>query len=92
MKLLKGTFPTESDMNEVGTEIQLLGERETSLQPPLREVFHAQVSSATEQLRLVRADMDEPPEKSRSSILKKLILKRWEKLSATLMMAEAYCS
>lgn len=92
MRLLKGTLPTELDMNETGMEIQLLRERSKSLLPQLREVFQAQVKSAENQLRIVRAELGSPRAKSSSSILKKLVIKRWERLGATLMMAEAYCS
>jgi hypothetical protein len=92
MKLLKGNVPTELEISEVGIEIQLLSGRRDSLLPHLREVFVAQLASAIEQLRMVRADLEEPRQKINSSILRKLINKRWEKLNATLLMAEAYCS
>lgn len=94
MRLLKGTIPTEFDITEMGTEIQLLGEREFSLLPQLREVFHAQVKSAEEQLQVFRTELARlTPEAASSSVfLSKLIVRRWEKLNLTLMMAEAYCS
>jgi hypothetical protein len=92
--MLKGTFPTVIDMDETGLEIQLLSEREHSIQPQLREVFHAQLRSAESQLRVVRSEMGEPNEKipSNATVLQRLISKRWQKLNATIMIVEAYCS
>ncbi|MGE4130773.1 MAG: hypothetical protein AB7F86_04000 [Bdellovibrionales bacterium] len=84
--------PTDTEITDVKNEIRLLSRREASLLPPLREVFHAQVKSAEEQLRLVCADLDNSRAKDSSSTLKKLVKKRWGKLSATVMMAEAYSS
>jgi hypothetical protein len=92
MRLLKGTFPTVLDADEMGLEIKLLNERGASILPQLRDVFLAQIKSATDQLHVVRAALERSRPKISSSILEKLITKRWEKLIATVMMAEAYCS
>jgi hypothetical protein len=92
MKLLTTTFPTKSDISELAAAIQTLSQRADSLQPQLREMFHAQITSASNQFYIVRKELEAPRAATTTSKLERLIMQRWERLKATLAIAEAYCS
>jgi len=93
MRIMTNGLPTEDDMAQTDIEIQNLCEQETALLPALQASFHDLMKSAQKQLKDIYQELADPRMKivSRSIELKKLILKHWGKLSATLVMAESYC-
>jgi hypothetical protein len=95
MRVLKGTLPTEADMNETKVKIQLLNDREKSLLPQMRNIFLTQLRSAEGQLRAIRTELTDPrltALAAKSWDLQKRIQKQWETLNTTLMTAAAYCT
>lgn len=94
MRALRGSLPTEGDMNQTRLQISSLSAQENVLEPLLRGTFHEQLKSAENQLRMIRAEMADPRLKigSKTGELRRLIDRHWNKLSATLIRVGAYCA